>query len=132
VAEVTVARAQREEMLPLAEAPVPAPAAARSFPVLPRSLVILWTGLVLATAVYLVTGRLRIGAGNWIGRRMPARETWSRFIGFLTDHGASGPLIFIVTAAAIAALIIAALGLWLALALRDAPPEPVAESSTET
>jgi hypothetical protein len=63
---------------------------------------------------------------------MPAREIWSRFLDFLTDHSASGPLILIVTAAAIAALIIAALAFWLALALRDAPPESVTDISAET
>jgi hypothetical protein len=40
-------------------------------------------------------------------------------------------LILIVTAAAIAALIIAALAFWLALALRDAPPESVTDISAE-
>jgi hypothetical protein len=92
---------------------------------------ILWAGLVLATGGFLVIGRLRIGAGNWIGRRMPAREIWWRFLDFLTDHGASGPLILIVTSAAIAALVIAALAFWLALALRDAPPESVTDISAE-
>ena len=130
MADVTVARAQREEMLRLpAEAPVDE--VARPFPALPRSLIILWAGLVVATGGFLVTGRLRIGAGNWIGRRMPAREIWSRFLDFLTDHGASGPLILIVTAAAIVALVIAALAFWLALALRDAPPESAADTSAE-
>jgi hypothetical protein len=130
VADVTVARAQREEMLTL---PVEAPAerVARPFPALPRSLMILWAGLVLTTGGFLAIGRLRIGAGNWIGRRMPAREIWSRFLDFLTDHGASGPLILIVTAAAIATLVIAALAFWLALALRDAPPESAADISAE-
>jgi hypothetical protein len=130
VADVTVARARREEMLRL---PTEAPAEeiARPFPALPRSLMILWAGLILATGGFLVTGRLRIGAGNWIGRRMPAREIWSRFLEFLTDHGASGPLILIVTASAIAALVIAALAFWLALALRDAPPESAADISAE-
>ena len=92
---------------------------------------ILWAGLVLATAGFLVTGKLRIGAGNWIGRRMPAREIWSRFVGFLTDHGASGPAILLVTAAAIMALVIAAVAFWLALALRDAAPESAADTTAE-
>ena len=130
MADVTVARAQREEMLTL-PAEAPAGRVARPFPALPRSLMILWAGLVLATGGFLVIGRLRIGAGNWISRRMPAREIWSRFLDFLTDHGASGPLILIVTAAAIAALVIAALAFWLALALRDAPPESAADISAE-
>jgi hypothetical protein len=130
VADVTVARARREETVKL-PAEVPAAQVARPFPALPRSLMILWAGLVLATAGFLVTGRLRIGAGNWIGRRLPAREIWSRFIDFLTDHGATGPLIVTVTVAAILALVIAALALWLALALRDAPPESATDISAE-
>lgn len=130
MADLTVARAQREELRPLpAEAPVQA--AVRSLPALPRSLMILWAGMVLATAGFLVTGRLRIGAGNWIGRRMPAREIWSRYLDFLTDHGASGVLVSVVTAAAIATLVIAAIAFWLALALRDAPPESAADTSAE-
>ena len=130
MADVTIARAGREEMLTL-PAEAPPEGGARPFPALPRSLMILWAGLVLATGGFLVTGRLRIGAGRSIGRRMPAREVWSKFLGFLTDHGASASLILIVTAAAIVALIIAALALWLALALRDAPTEPAADTSAE-
>ena len=130
MADVTVARAQREELRPL-PAEAPATTAARPLPALPRSLMILWAGMVLATAGFLVTGRLRIGAGNWIGRRMPAREVWSRYVDFLTDHGASGALVFVVTAAAIATLVIAAIAFWLALALRDAPPESAADTSAE-
>jgi hypothetical protein len=125
-----VARAPREEMLTL-PAEAPADEVARPFPALPRSLMILWAGLVLATAGFLVTGRLRIGAGNWIGRRMPAREIWSGFLDFLTDHGASEPLILIVSAAAIVALVIAALAFWLALALRDAPAKSADDLSAE-
>ena len=130
MADVSVARAQREEMLPLA-AERPAKAAARSFPVLPRSLMILWAGMVLVTGGFLLTGTIRIGAGNWIGRRMPVPEIWSRFLSFLTDLGASGPLILLVTAAAIMSLLVAALAFWLALALRDTPPESAAETSAE-
>ena len=130
MADVTVARTQREEMLTLS-AEAPAQTAAQSFPVLPRSLLILWTGLVLVTAGFLVTGRLRIGAGNWIGRRMPVREIWSRFLDFLTDRGASEPLVLLITAAAIVSLLVAALALWLALALRDVPPESASDTPAE-
>jgi hypothetical protein len=130
VADVTVARGQREEMVRL-PAEAPADEVARLFPALPRSLMVLWAGLVVATGGFLVTGRLRIGAGNWIGRRMPAREIWSRFVGFLTDHGASEPVVLLVTAAAVVALVMAALSFWLALGLRDAPPESVADPTAE-
>ena len=130
MADVTVARAGREELLTLPKE-VPAETVRRSLPALPRSLMILWAGLVLATAGFLVFGRLRIGAGNLIGRRMPAREIWSRFVGFLTEHGASGPVVLLVTAAAVVALVIAALSFWLALELRDAPPESAADPTAE-
>jgi hypothetical protein len=130
VANVTVARVQREEMRTLA-AEAPAEPVARSFPALPRILKILWAGSVLATVGFLAFGTLRIGAGNWIGRRMPVRLIWSRFLDFLTDLGASGPLIFLVAAAAIAALVMSAIALWLALGLRDAASESAADKSAE-
>ena len=125
-----VARAQREETRVL-PAEAPAEPAARSFPALPRLLMVLWAGSVLATVGFLVFGTLRIGAGNWIGRRMPIRLIWSRYLNFLTDLGASGPLIFLVAAAAVATLVIAAVALRLALGLHDAPSEPAADTSAE-
>ena len=130
MADVSIARAQREEMRRLSTE-APAELVARSFPALPRSLVILWAGSVVAAAGFLATGTLRIGAGNWIGRRMPVHVIWSRFLEFLSDLGASGPLIFLVAATAIAALVLSAVTLWLALGLRDVPPEPVVDTSAE-
>ena len=130
MADITVARAQREETRTL-PAEAPAQPVARSFPALPRLLMVLWAGSVLATVGFLAFGTLRIGAGNLIGRRMPVRVIWSRFLDFLTDRGASGPLIFIVAAAAGATLVFAGVALWLALGLRDAPPEPAADTSAE-
>ena len=130
MADVTVPRAGREEMRALPpEAPTePAP---RSFTALPRLLMILWAALVLGIIGFLVAGTLRIGAGNRIGRRMPVREIWSRFLSFLTDFGAPGPLLLLVAATAITALVLAALALWLAFGLRDAPSESVAETPAE-
>jgi len=125
-----VARAQREETRTL-PAEAPSEPVARAFPALPRLLMVLWAGSVVATVGFLVFGTLRIGAGNWIGRRMPIRLIWSRFLGFLTDLGASGPLIFLVAAAAVASLVIAAVALWLALGLHNAPSEPAADTSAE-
>ena len=130
MADVTVARAQREKM-PTLPTEAPAEPVARSFPALPRLLMVLWAGSILATVGFLAFGTLRIGAGNWIGRRMPVRVIWSRFLEFLTVLGATGPLIFLVAAAAIAALVLSAVALWLALGLRDAPREPVADTPAE-
>ena len=90
MADVTVARAQREELLTL-PTEVPAETVRRSLPALPRSLMILWAGLVLATAGLPGIRKAEDRRWNLMGRRMPAREIWSRFVGFLTDHGASEP-----------------------------------------
>jgi hypothetical protein len=98
---------------------------------LPRLLIMLWAALVLATVGFLIFGTLRIGAGNLIGRRMPARLIWSRFLDFLTGLGAPGPLIFVVAAAAIAALVLSAVALWLAFGLRDSPSQSGADTSAE-
>lgn len=130
MADLTVARAQREETRTLSTE-APTEPVARWFPPLPRLLMVLWAGSVLATVGFLVFGTLRIGAGNWIGRRMPIRLIWSRFLSFLTDLGASGPLIFFVAAAAVATLVIAAFALWLALGLHDASSEAAADTSAE-
>jgi hypothetical protein len=92
---------------------------------------VLWVGSVLATTGFLAFGTLRIGAGNWIGRRMPVRLIWSRFVDFLTELGASGLLIFLVAPAAIAALVLSAIALWLAFGLHDGPSETAADTSAE-
>ena len=101
MADVTVARAQREEMLTL---PTEVPAETSPSPVvpaLPRSLMILWAGLGPGDPGFLVIGRLRIGAGNLDGQATAGAEIWSRFLGFLTDHGAvPGRWSCVVTAAA--------------------------------
>ena len=128
MADVTIARAPREEMRTL-PAEAPAGAEGQSFRALPRLILVLWAGLVLATVALLAVGTLRVGAGNWIGRRMPIRLIWSRFLEFLTDLGAPGPLVFLVTAAAVVAMILSAVSLWLAFALRDGPPEPEVETA---
>jgi hypothetical protein len=128
VAEVTVSRAQRDDML---ERPSEAPkeGVALSFPLLSRPLVLLWTGLVLGTVAFLALGSLRIGAGNRIGRRMPASEIWSNFLAYLAEQGASAALINAVVAAAAIALIAAGIALWLAFGLRDACPQPPHDES---
>jgi len=88
--------------------------------------------MVLVIAGFILLGSLRVGAGNWIGRRMLVRETWSRFLGYLTDQGASTALVVAVTAAAVVALIAAAVGLGLALGLRDGPGESPADDADDS
>jgi hypothetical protein len=130
VVEVTVARAQRDDVL---ERPSEASAegVASSIPVLARPLVVLWGGLVLGIVAYLAFGSLRIGAGNRIGRRIPVREIWSNFSAYLADQGASSALVVAVMAVAAIALIAAVAALWLAFGLRDAYPQLRDDESTE-
>ena len=128
MAEVMVARPQRDDALARPEGMSKADVV-WSFPVLSRPFAMLWTGLVLTTAAFLVLGSLRIGAGNRIGRRMPVREIWSRFLGYLADHGASSALLIGVSGAAVVALIAAAIALWLAFGLEDKHPGPPADES---
>lgn len=103
----------------------------RPVPALSRPLVILWVGMVAAIVVFVALGSLRIGAGNWIGRRMPIREIWSRFIGYLADEGASAMIVLGVTLAAAITLIGAAYALWLAFALKDAPVASLPDDPAE-
>jgi hypothetical protein len=76
--------------------------------------------MVMALLGFLALGSVRIGAGNWIGRRMPIRDIWSRFLEYLADQGASPVLVVAVTAALAVAAVATGFTLWLALALRDA------------
>jgi len=81
VAEVAAPRAVREESRLPAE-PV-ALLAVSSVPIITRILLALWLLIVAATAVYLVAGTARVGAGFWIGRRMPVQVIWANFLGWL-------------------------------------------------
>lgn len=85
--------------------------------------------MIAAAVAFLVLGSLRIGAGNWIGRWMPVREIWTRFLGYLAEQGASATLVMAVAIAAGGALVAAGIALWLALGLRDAPAVPPADES---
>ncbi len=128
MADATVATARRNEVLaPAAEEPRETVAAA--IPAVCRPLAFLWAAMVLATVAFLLLGSLRVGAGNWIGRRMPVREIWARFLGYLADQGASAALVMAVIAAAGVALAAAAIAAWLAFGLKDARPEPAADDS---
>jgi hypothetical protein len=96
---------------------------ARADLALPRALVLFWALMVAALLAYLAFGTVRLGAGNWIGRRMPLREVWTRFLEYLTNQGASPGIVLAVTAAAGLSLVGAGCVLWLAFGLRDSPSE---------
>jgi hypothetical protein len=123
VAEAAAPRAVREESRLPAE-PVTLPSVS-SVPVASRVLLALWVLIVAAIAVYLVAGTARVGAGLWIGRRMPVRVIWANFLGWLADQGASPLLITAIVAVTAISLALMAALLWLAFNLRDAA-SPVA------
>ena len=106
----------------MAEDPVPA-VSTRVSAVVPRPLSLLWAGIVVAIIAFLVLGTVRIGAGNWIGLRLPVRRIWARFTTYLVEEGASGAMVVGVAAAALLALLGSAVVLWLAFALRDHPDD---------
>ena len=122
MADAAVPRPRQEEPLALASVPPPALEAKRRLPTV-RSLLVLWAVMVVGLIAWLHFATVRIGAGNWIGRRMSVRQVWSRFLDYLTDLGASPALVALIVAAAAVTLAGAGCGLWLAFALRDAPAD---------
>ena len=126
MADATVTQGGRDEPLPLAKDSPPV-VSSRLTAFLPRPLSLLWAGIVGATIAFLAFATVRIGAGNWIGLRLPVRRIWARFAGFLVEEGASGAVVFGVTAAAIVALLGSAVVLWMAFALKDGPTDPAAD-----
>ena len=128
MADVTVARPQRDDVL-TGQAEAPKSAEAPSFPSLPWPLIVLWAGFVVGTLAFLLFGSLLIGAGNRLGRRVPVRQIWSQFLGYLVDHGATPAIVVAVSAAAGLAFIAAGIALWFAFSLKDQQPEVLDEST---
>lgn len=131
MADTTLPRPRQDDPLPRSapEAVAPLPEAARLRS--PRAwLVVLWGAIIVGLAGFLIFGTVRIGVGHWMGRRMPVREIWSRFLGYLSDQGAQPIVVGAVVAAAAMTLVGAGYALWLAFALTDAPVEtPLDESA---
>ena len=98
-------------------------------PALPRRRAVLWLAIVTVIAAFIALGSIYVGAGKWIGRRLPVREIWARFVRFLVDQGASSGIVLIVTAAVWVALIGAGYALWLALGLEDQQPDATNDDS---
>jgi hypothetical protein len=124
VADATVTQGRREESLPISEEPAPT-VGTRVRAVVPRPLLLLWAGIVVAIIVFLVFGTVRIAAGDWIGLRLPVRRIWARFTTYLVEEGATGAMVVGVTAVALLALLGSAVVLWLAFALRDHPDDQI-------
>ena len=116
--EVTVEQARSETTRPPAN-DAAAQAAQSAISTLPSWRAALWLGITLVAVALIAFGSIEIGAGAWIGRRLPVREIWSRFNRFLVDQGASPAVIVAVSAAAALALVAAGYALWLALTLED-------------
>jgi hypothetical protein len=122
VTEATVERARSETTRPPANDAAP-DAAQSAISALPSWRAALWLGIALVTVAFIAFGSIEIGAGAWIGRRLPVREIWSRFNRFLLDQDASPAVIVAVSAAAALALVAAGYALWLALTLEDRTPD---------
>jgi hypothetical protein len=122
VANATVPRPRSQDSLPLTGEPQVSGGAARRLP-LPPGLIVLWAGIVLAIALFLLFGSVRVAAGNWLGRRLSVAEIWSRFLGYLANQGASPVIVGAVMAVAGLTLLTGAALLWLAVGLRDQSPD---------
>jgi hypothetical protein len=131
VVEAT-APAPRQEQARMLTAEPGETAAVRGVPMPSRPLIVLWAGLVAAFVFFLVFGTLRVGAGNWIGRRMSIRTIWSRFIEYLGDQGATPAHVLVLVAALVVAIVGAVCLLWLAFALMNAPPDTQVEDVSGT
>jgi hypothetical protein len=122
VAEATVPRTRPQE--PVSRAKVkPSRAVLPGDLRLRPNLLFIWIACLLGIGAFVGFGAVRIGAGHWIYSRLAVREIWSRFPGYLTNQGMSQNFISLIAAALVLAVLGAALLLWLALALRDEPPD---------
>jgi hypothetical protein len=125
VAEAAAPRAIREESRlgaePVALSEPAALPSVSSDSVVSRVLLALWVLIVAAVAVYLVAGTARVGAGIWIGRRMPVRVIWADFLRWLAVQGASPLLVAAIVATAAISLALMAAVVWVAFTLHDGP-----------
>lgn len=121
MADATVPRRRQDEALaPPDEREAEASVASAASPRWP--LLVLWALFALGVVLFLTLGTVRVGAGNWLGRRMTVPRIWGRFLDFLADQGASQPVVAVVVAAAVIA-IVGSVGLvWLAFGVQDNPP----------
>lgn len=89
----------------------------------PLALALCWLAFTLGLMWFIVAGKVRVGAGHWLGQRLQVRIIWGRFLDFLTDHGANALMVGLVGLAAALALV-GSLGLlWWVLGMREGDPE---------
>jgi len=84
-----------------------------------RLLFALWVAFAIFIVGFLSLGIVRVGAGNWIGRRLSVVRIWKYFLDFLADKGATAPMIAGVAVVALLAALSAIYLLWLAFRLQD-------------
>ena len=84
-----------------------------------RMLFVLWAAFALFIAGFLGFGMVRVGAGNWSGRRLSVVRIWQYFVDFLADKGANAPIIATVAIVALFAVLSTIYLLWLAFGLQD-------------
>lgn len=83
-----------------------------------------WLVFTVGLAWFIYAGRVRVGAGHWLGQRLRVRVIWSRFLDFLADHGANSLMVGLVALAAVLTLLGSLALLWWVLGLREDDPEP--------
>lgn len=94
--------------------------------VLQRSLgsIASWVAFTVGMAWFIYAGSVRVGAGHWLGQRLRVQVIWSRFLGFLADHGANSVMVGLVVLMAILTLLGSLVLLWWVLGQRNDEAEP--------
>jgi hypothetical protein len=119
VADATVPQQRHEESLVLRDERD----GAQALPIpsrIPWLRTLVWAALVTLLGAFLVFGSVRVGAGNWNGRRMRVTIIWERFLQYLGDQGFSAPITALVILSLATAIAGSVWLLWLAFGLRDA------------
>jgi hypothetical protein len=90
----------------------------------PLTLAAGWLLFTVGLAWFIYAGRVRVGAGHWLGQRLRVQVIWSRFIDFLADHGANALLVGLVMLMAVMTLLGSLALLWWVLVQRAGDSEP--------
>lgn len=83
-----------------------------------------WVAFTVGLAWFIYAGSVRVGAGHWLGQRLRVQVIWSRFLGFLADHGANSVVVGMVVLMAVLTLLGSLFLLWWALGQRNGEAEP--------
>lgn len=101
----------------------PDPADTNSVPALARAglsrAVALGSGCAAILCAYIAVGSIRVEAGARTGVRFRIETIWSDFAAFLVRQGASGEIVFLVSALVLLSVLGSCLLIGLAFAIRD-------------